>query len=73
MCHNEYNPASSRFCTGEWRRGGAALPMTEQYRESAGGRPIPALKSFVVSPFVKGSAMDRHIAWVEEARREVAG
>jgi len=47
--------------------------MTEQYRESAGGRPIPALKSFVVSPFVKGSAMDRHIAWVEEARREVAG
>lgn len=52
---------------------GVALSLTERYRDAACGRPIVALKSFVMSPFIDAAAMDEVVACLERARVEVAG
>lgn len=50
--------------------GGVNLGLTDRYRLSASDRPVVALKSFVMSPFVDEAAMDHLLVCVERARRE---
>jgi glutamate/tyrosine decarboxylase-like PLP-dependent enzyme len=52
---------------------GVALGYTERYRSSAGGEPISALKSYVLSPFAEERWMTSVIAHVLEARAAVLG
>ena len=71
--HNEYNRRVFQALHRQMEAGeGVALSFTERYRTSASGRPILALKSFVMSPFVDDAAMERLIDCIERARREAA-
>jgi glutamate/tyrosine decarboxylase-like PLP-dependent enzyme len=72
--HNQYNRRVFQALHHQLEQGdGVALSITDQYRTTAYGAPIPALKSFVMSPFVDEAAMEHVVACVERARAAVAG
>ena len=50
---------------------GVAISLTDNYRESAAGEPIVALKSYVLSPFTDEDRMHSVIDHVLAAREEV--
>jgi hypothetical protein len=72
--HNDYNRQVFQALHHQLEQGdGVALSITDQYRTTAYGAPIPALKSFVMSPFTDEAAMEHVIACIERARATVAG
>ncbi|MBN1948913.1 MAG: STAS domain-containing protein [Candidatus Cloacimonetes bacterium] len=50
---------------------GLALSITECYRNTDYGKPVLAIKSFVMSPFVDENAMDHLMDCIKLARKEV--
>jgi len=71
--HNDYNRKIFKALHRQMEEGdGLALSITDHYRAAANGESILALKSFVLTPFVDQSAMDRLMECLEEARKEVA-
>ena len=69
--HNEYNRRMFEELHGQMENGeGIALSITECYRNSAYGKPILAIKSFVMSPFVDEQAMNFLMDCIKEARKK---
>ncbi|MBU2549371.1 MAG: aspartate aminotransferase family protein [Proteobacteria bacterium] len=69
--HNEYNQRVFDVLHHQAESGeGLALSLTDRYRVSAGGEPILALKSYVMSPFIDPEAMDKLMACLDAARRQ---
>ncbi|UZP66194.1 pyridoxal-dependent decarboxylase [Desulfovibrio mangrovi] len=71
--HNRYNRAvfdalHQKMLAGECLE----ISLTEQYCVSAGGRPVLALKSYVMTPFVEEESMTRLMLCIEEVRKELA-
>jgi len=72
LASNEYNRKIFDVLYRQSEAGwGPALSLTEHYRTSASGAPILALKSFVMSPFVDGEAMEKLMECLELAVQEV--
>lgn len=70
--HNDYNRRVFQAMHRLMEQGrGTALSQTDHYRTAAGGEPILALKSFIMSPFTDSAAVDELTDCLEEARREV--
>lgn len=67
--HNAYNKEISRLLLERMLSGeGAVLSETDQYRLTAYGAPIVALKSYVMSPFANERAMELVVREIEEAQ-----
>ena len=71
--HNAYNKEISRILLERMLSGeGVVLSETDQYRLTAYGAPIVALKSYVMSPFVNERAMELVVREIEEAQEALA-
>ncbi|MCP4117620.1 MAG: hypothetical protein GY737_19930 [Desulfobacteraceae bacterium] len=70
--HNEYNRKLHAVLLRQMERGfGVALSLTERYRMTSYGKPILAIKSYIMSPFVDVAVMEKLLNCIEEARKEV--
>jgi len=70
--HNEYNRRVFEELHKQMENGeGIALSITECYRNTTYGKPIFAIKSFVMSPFVDEKAMNFLMDCIKEARKKV--
>ena len=70
--HNEYNRRIFDELHKQMESGeGMALSLTDCYRNTSYGKPILALKSFVMSPFVNEKAMNYLMDCIREARKKV--
>ena len=70
--HNEYNRRVFDELHKQMESGeGMALSLTDCYRNTSYGKPILALKSFVMSPFVDEKAMNYLMDCIKEARKKV--
>ena len=77
--HNEYNRAIYEYLDREAMAGkGVLLSWTECYRHTSYGNgeieeKVPALKSYILSPFVDEDSVNLVVDKVLEARRKVGG
>lgn len=70
--HNEYNRQVFQIVQREALQGrGVVLSLTDCYRESDGGVPIVALKSYILSPFSDEPYIDAVINSLAAARAEL--
>src|SRR5688500_3406765 len=70
--YNDYNRRIFQRVQAEALAGrGVAISLTDNYRESASGEPIVALKSYVLSPFTDAERMHSVIEHVLAARKTV--
>ena len=70
--YNHYNRKVFEELNKQMEAGqGAALSLTEKYRETSYGKPIIAIKSFVMSPLIDIETMDLILELVEKAREAV--
>jgi L-2,4-diaminobutyrate decarboxylase len=72
--YNVYNRRIFELMQAEALEGeGVVISMTDCYRESDCGRPICALKSYILSPFAEEQYVDAVLNSIWKARRTLAG
>jgi glutamate/tyrosine decarboxylase-like PLP-dependent enzyme len=70
--HNEYNRRIFHYLYQRAMQGeGVLLSMTDCYRRSDFGRPIVALKSYILSPFIDAVHIEQLMQTILEARKAV--
>ncbi|MCK4694908.1 MAG: anti-sigma factor antagonist, partial [Candidatus Cloacimonetes bacterium] len=70
--HNQYNRKIFDVLHKQMESGeGIALSLTDCYRHTSYGKPILAIKSFVMSPFTNEKAMNFLMKCIEKARKEI--
>jgi glutamate/tyrosine decarboxylase-like PLP-dependent enzyme len=66
--HNELNRKVQKYLYKEALEGrGATLSLTENYRSSSYGKPIVAIKSYIMSPFCTQNTVEAIPAKIQEA------
>ena len=70
--YNEYNRQVFQIVHAEALRGdGVVLSMTDRFRETDYGKPVVALKSYIMSPFSDQQYVQAVIDSIERARKQV--
>lgn len=70
--HNEFNKMIYFKIREKSRKGEcAALSITDKYRDNSYGKPVSALKSFIMTPFVTRETIEELIIQILEIKKEV--